>query len=74
MHNNPNLDLVNTNAYVINIRKLTRNNPNLDLVNINAYAKFGPIPSIRSQDMEQKRNSDISQGPRLCYKFVKIDT
>ena len=28
---------------------------NLDLVNINASAKFGPIPSICSQDIEWKR-------------------
>ena len=39
-----------------------RNNPNLDLVNINAYAKFGQIRSICSQDIEQKRNSNIIQG------------
>ena len=38
------------------------NNPNLDLVNINAYAEFGQIPSIRSQDIEQKRNSDKNHG------------
>ena len=31
---------------------LTHNNPKLDLVNISAYAKFGQIPSIRSQDIE----------------------
>ena len=39
------------------------NNPNLDLVNINAYAKFGQIPSIHSQVIEQKQISDINQGP-----------
>ena len=39
------------------------NNPNLDLVNINAYAKCAPIPSIYSQDIERKRNSDNNQGP-----------
>ena len=39
-----------------NLRKLTLNNHNLDLVNINAYAKFGQIPSIRSQDIERKRS------------------
>ena len=33
-----------------------RNTPNLDLVNINAYAKFGQIPSIRSQDIERKQS------------------
>ena len=45
---------------VINLRNLTRNNTNLDLVNINAYAKFGQIPSMYSQDIERKRNSDIN--------------
>ena len=40
-----------------------RNNPDLDLVCINAYAKFGQIPSICSQEIERKRNSDINQGP-----------
>ena len=48
---------------VINLQKLTHNNPNIDLVNINAYAKFGKIPSICSQDIEQERNSDINQVP-----------
>ena len=48
---------------VKNLRKLTCNNPNLDLVNINAYAKFGQIPSICSQDIQLKRNSDRNQGP-----------
>ena len=48
---------------VVLSRKLTCNNPNLDLVNINAYAKFGLIPSIVSQDIEWKRNSDNNQGP-----------
>ena len=40
-----------------------RNNPNLDVFNIIAYAKFGQIPSIISQDIEWKRNSDSNQGP-----------
>ena len=39
------------------------NNPNLNLVNINADAKFGQIPSICSQDIERKWNSDINQRP-----------
>ena len=30
-------------------------NPNVDLVNDNVYTKFGLILSIRSQDMEQKK-------------------
>ena len=38
------------------------NNPNLALVNINAYAKLGQNPSIRSQNIEQKQNSDLNQG------------
>ena len=94
MCNNPNLDLVNINAYakfgqilsicsqdieilsgneihnsikghnsVITLWKLTYNNPSLHVVSINAYAKLGQIPSIRSQDIERKRNSDINQGP-----------
>ena len=47
---------------VKNFGKLMRNNHNLDLVNINAYAKISQIPSIHSQVIERKRNSDINQG------------
>ena len=47
---------------IINLQKLVLNNPNLDVVSINAYAKFGQIPSICSQDIKWKRNSDINQG------------
>ena len=50
--------------HVINLRKMTCNNPNLDLVSINAYPKFGPILSIRSKDIERKRNSDKNHGKR----------
>ena len=39
------------------------NNPKLDVVNINAHIKFGEFLSICSQDIEWKRNSDISEGP-----------
>ena len=46
-----------------------RNIPKLGFVNINAYAKFDQIPSICSQEIEQKRNSNINQGPELCCKF-----
>ena len=103
MCNNPNLELVSSNAHpnlvklnqfvlnilsgndfqiptsikghnsVINLWNLTRNNPNLDLVNTNAYANFGQLPFICVQDIERKQNSDINQGPFLCYKFAKID-
>ena len=45
------------------LQKLTGNNPKLDLVNDDVHTKFGPILSIRSQDIERKQNSDINQGP-----------
>ena len=48
---------------VANLRNLTLYNPNLDIINVNVYTKFGKILSIGSQDIEQKRNSDINQGP-----------
>ena len=35
----------------------------VDLVNDNVYAKFGLNRSIRFQDIEQKLNSDVNQGP-----------
>ena len=38
-------------------------NTNIDLVNDNVFTKFGLILSIRSQDIEQKPNFDINQGP-----------
>ena len=55
---------------VTNEQKMTANNPILDLVFIDAYIKCGKILSICSQDIEQKRNSDRNQGPKLCYKFA----
>ena len=42
---------------------MTIYNPKVDLVNDNVYIKFGLILSIRSQDIEQKLNSDLNQGP-----------
>ena len=45
------------------LRKMTGNNPRLDLVNVDVHTKFGRILSMRSQDIEQKRNSDVNQGP-----------
>ena len=56
---------------VTNLWKKTGKNPNLDLVHINAYTKFGEILSICSEDIERKQNSDINQGPKLCYKSAK---
>ena len=46
-----------------NLRKTKIYNANVDLVNDNVFTKFGLILSIRSQDIEQKPNSDINQGP-----------
>ena len=45
------------------LRKMTGNNPKLDLVNVDVHTKFGWILSIRSRDIERKRNSDVNQGP-----------
>ena len=44
-------------------RKMTGNNPKLDIVNVNVHTNFGQILSIPSKDIEQKRNSDVNQGP-----------
>ena len=56
---------------VANLQKTKIYNTNIDLVNDNVFTKFGLILSIRSQDIEQKPNSDINQGPLLCCKFGK---
>ena len=48
---------------VANLRKTMIYNTNVDLVNDIVYTKFGLIRSIRFQDIEQKLNSDINQGP-----------
>ena len=55
------------------LRKMTGNNPKLDLVNDDVHTKFGWILSIRSQDIERKRNSDVNQGPLLLQNFAKND-
>ena len=46
-----------------NLRKIKIYNTNLDLVTDNVYTTFGHILSIRSQDIEQKTNFDVNQGP-----------
>ena len=56
---------------VANLRKTKIYNTNDELVNDNVYTKFGLNLSIRSQDIEQKPNSDVNQGPKLCCKFAK---
>ena len=48
---------------VANLRKTKIYNTNVDLVNDNAHTKFGLNLFIRSQDIEQKPNSDVNQGP-----------
>ena len=52
---------------------MTGNNPKLDLINVDVHTKFGRILSIRSQDIERKRNSDVNHGPKLRQKFAKND-
>ena len=47
------------------------NNPKLVLVNVDVHTKFGQILSIRSQNTERKRNSDLNQRLKLCQNFVK---
>ena len=48
---------------VANLRKTMIYNTNVDLVNDYVYAKFGLNRSICFQDIEQKLNSDVNQGP-----------
>ena len=48
---------------VANLRKMRIYNPNVDIVNDNVYTKFGLNKSIWSQDIEQKLNYDVNQGP-----------
>ena len=49
--------------FIAKLRKITFYNPKVDLVKDNVYTKFGLSLSIRSQDIEEKLNSDIKQGP-----------
>ena len=48
---------------VANLRKTKIYISNLDLVNHDVYTKVGLNLFIRSQDIEQKPNSDVNQGP-----------
>ena len=47
------------------LRKTTDNNPKLNIVNVDVHTNFDQILSIRSGDIERKRNSDVNQGPLL---------
>ena len=48
---------------VANLRKTKINNTNLDLVTDNVYTNVRLNLSIRFQDVEQKPNFDVNQGP-----------
>ena len=58
-----NLGHFSTEGVTAPLQKTKIYNTNIDLVNDNVFTKFGLILSIRSQDIEQKPNSDINQGP-----------
>ena len=60
---NPILTSIKGRSSVANLRKTMIYNTNVDLVDDDVYTKFGLILSIRSQDIEQKPNSDVKQGP-----------
>ena len=46
-----------------NLRKTMIYNTNIDLVNDYVYTKFGLNQTISFQDIEQKPNFDVNQGP-----------
>ena len=48
---------------VANLRKTMIYNTNVDLVDDNVYTTFSLNRSISFQDIEQKLNSDVNQGP-----------
>ena len=48
---------------VANLRKTMIYYSKIDLVNDNVYTKFGLDRFICFQDIEQKLNSDVNQGP-----------
>ena len=60
---NQSLTSIKGHNYVVNLLETKIYITNVDLVNDNVYTKFGLNLSIRSQDMEQKPNSDVNQGP-----------
>ena len=57
------LTLIKGRYSFANLRKTMIYNTNIDLVNDNVYTKFGLNRSIHFQDIEQKLNSDVNQGP-----------
>ena len=63
LSNNRILTSIKGSNSVANLQKTKIYNTKIDLVNDNVFTKFGLILSIRSQDIEQKPNSDDNQGP-----------
>ena len=51
---------------------MTGNNPKLDLVNVDVHTKFGRILSMRSQDIERKRNLMSIKGCNSVKILQKI--
>ena len=60
---NQNLTSIKGSNSVANLQKTKIYYTNIDLVNDNVFAKFGLILLIPSQDIEQKTNSNVNQGP-----------
>ena len=58
-----NLTIAPLLSFFADEKTMTGNYHKLDLVNIDAHTKFGLIMSIRSQDIERKRNSDLNKWP-----------
>ena len=63
LSNNQILTSIKGRYSVAKLRKTKIYNINVDLVNDNVFTKFGLILSFRSQDIEQKPNPDVKQGP-----------
>ena len=57
------LTLIKGRYSVANLRKTMIYDTNIQLVNDNVYTKLGFNRSIRFEDIEQKLNSDVNQGP-----------
>ena len=64
MEQKPNCDSIKGRNSVANLRKMTLYNPKVDLINGNVYTKFGLNVSIRSHDMEKKKNKQDVIGHR----------
>ena len=60
---NPILTSIKGHNCIKILQKMTGNNPKLDLNYVDVHTNFGQILSIRSRDIERKRNSDVNQEP-----------